>query len=282
MRVGFHVSIKDGVDHAVERAQGLGCATFQIFTRSPRMWKYRELREAEVQDFKDKLNASNIKPVFSHMPYLPNLSTPNPEMYLKSVNSLKVEVERSNILDVPYLVTHLGSHLGSGQEAGMKQIVSALNTVYETYSKTPVILLENTSGKRNEIGSSFQELKSIIDAVSSDKIGVCFDTCHGYTKGYDIKTSQGLEATIQEMEETIGFDKVHLIHLNDSKGELGSKIDRHDHIGMGQIGENGFRNILTSRLVEKPMIMETPLDERRTSLDNMRKVHELAGLDMCE
>ena len=267
----------DGVDKAVDRAKALGCDVFQIFTRSPRMWKYRELRDEEVLAFKQKRKEVGIDPVFSHMPYLPNLSSSNMPAYTKSVDTLRIELTRCKQLDIPYLVTHLGSHLGKGIDTGINQIIGAIDSATEGLSHHPIILLENTSGKTNEVGSTFEELNTIIGKVSTDRIGVCFDTCHGYARGYDISSVEGVEATIQNIEETVGLDRVGLIHMNDSKGELGSRMDRHNHIGLGYIGENGFKAILRSKFFSKPMILETPINDVRDDKGNLMKLRELAA-----
>jgi deoxyribonuclease-4 len=241
------------------------------------MWKYRIFRDEEVSAFKQKRRESGIDPVFSHMPYLPNLSSSNMPAYKRSVDTLRLELTRCNLLGIPYLVTHLGSHLGKGLEAGINQIVGAIDSATDDLSSVPTILLENTSGKTNEVGSTFEEINTIIERVSTDRIGVCFDTCHAFARGYDISTVKGIESTIQNIEETVGFDRVRLVHLNDSKGELGSRLDRHNHIGLGHIGEDGFREFLRSSFISKPLILETPIDEVRSDADNLSKVRELAG-----
>lgn len=282
VKLGFHVSIQGGVDRAVDRADAIGCATFQIFTQSPRMWKHRELREEEVERFKDRRRETGIDPVFSHTPYLPNLSTPDPVNYRKSVETLKAEIGKCNRLGIRYLVTHLGSHLGSGPERGIERVVEALNHVNAEFDETPILLLENTSGKTNEVGSTFQEIGSIIERAESDRVGLCMDTCHAYTRGYDIATRRGLSDALEELDSHVGLDRLHLVHLNDARDPLGSRLDRHEHIGLGNIGEEGFRVILGSVLREVPMVMETPMDERRADVGNMRKAMELAGLDVDE
>lgn len=275
MKIGCHVSIADSIDRAVDRASAIGCNTFQIFTRSPRMWKARTLSEEEVTTFKKKLEKTGISPVVSHMPYLPNLSSSNPAPYKRSIDTLRLELERCNLLDIPFLVTHLGSHLGKGKEQGQKQIVNAIDTAVSGLDKHPMLLLENTSGKTNEVGSTFIEIGEIIDKVSTDHVGVCFDTCHAYARGYDISTTKGLAETINEIESNVGMNKIKVVHLNDSKGELGSRMDRHDHIGMGNIGEKGFLNFLSSQFKEKPLILETPIDEFRSDKDNVEKTKAL-------
>ncbi len=276
MKLGCHVSIAGSVDKAVDKAQELGCNTFQVFTRSPRMWRHREFRQEEIEAFKRKRRDAGIDPVFSHMPYLPNLSSSNPEPYRKSVDSLRLELSRCNLLDIPFLVTHLGSHLGKGLNIGIKQIVKAIDDAISGFDHFPTILLENTSGKTNEVGSTIEELRTIIDSVSTERIGVCFDTCHAFARGYDVSTQEGIDSTIRGIEDTIGFDRIQLVHLNDSKGELGSRLDRHNHIGVGHIGEDGFRRFLRSKFKSKPLILETPVDDFRSDRGNLEKVRELA------
>ena len=275
MKIGCHVSIANSIDRAVDRAAEIGCDTFQIFTRNPRMWKYKKLTYAEIEAFKCKVTETGIKPVFSHMPYLSNLSSPNSEIYEKSIDSLKLELERSSLLNIPYVVTHLGSHLGKGSEKGKTQIVNAIDTATRELEDYPMILLENTSGKTNEMGSTFIEIGEIMNRVSIDNIGVCFDTCHAFTRGYDIASRKGLYETGEEVEKYIGFNKIRIVHLNDSKGELGSRLDRHQHIGLGYIGEKGFRTFLDSPFRNKPLILETPVDEVRTDKENLEKAREL-------
>jgi deoxyribonuclease-4 len=282
MKIGFHISIKGGVDKTVDRAIELRCNTFQMFTRSPRMWKARELDDHEISKFKDKLSSSEINPVFSHMPYLSNIASPDKTIYEKSCDAFRVEIERCITLGIPFIVTHLGSHMGSGKKKGVEQITSALKTMLSEYESSPIILLENTSGKTNDMGSTFEELEEIIEIVGSNKIGLCLDTCHAFVRGYDVRSFEKVEKMIREIDQVIGLKNLYLLHLNDSKGDLGSRLDRHEHIGLGTIGENGFRYILSSRLTEKPMVMETPIDEKRNDKENMSKVIELSRLGMSK
>jgi deoxyribonuclease-4 len=276
VKLGFHVSIAGSVDQSFDRAQLLGCTAFQVFTRNPRTWASKQLTEEEVRAFRHKHRATRIGPVFAHMPYLPNLASPSEEIYEKSVASLVEEVERCDILSIRYIITHIGSHVGSGAEKGRVRITQALGRAID--AGTPTILLENGSGSGNHMGSRFEDVADLINTVGSNRIGFCLDTCHAYAAGYDISTEKGLHSTLRQLAKTMGFGKLRLIHLNDSVGALGSGVDHHDHIGMGNIGEEGFRRILNSRLVKKPMVMETPVDERRSDSENMGKVLELAGL----
>jgi len=279
LRIGFHVSIVGSIDEAVDRAVEIGCNTFQVFTRNPRSWKAEKLKPKEVKAFIEKVEKFDMKPVFAHMPYLANLASPKQNIYSKSVETLKMELERCRSLKIPYLVTHLGSHLGAGKNSGFKKIIQAIDEAYSTVSGEVMLLLENTAGTRNSMGGSFEDIKYIIENLSSPElVGVCFDTAHGYAAGYDLRTPAAVQETIRRFDETIGFEKLRLIHLNDSRGGLGSHIDRHEHIGLGKIGEEGFRAILKSSLSRLPLIMETPIDDRRSDIENLLKVLELAEL----
>ena len=279
LKIGFHVSIIGRIDEAVDRAVEIGCNTFQIFTRNPRSWKAENLKREEVKAFIEKVERFDMQPIFAHMPYLANLASPRPNIYFLSVKTLKMELERCRILKIPYLVTHLGSHLGSGKSEGFKRIIKAINEAYSSVGGEVTLLLENTAGTKNSMGSSFEDIKYIIDNLKfPDFVGVCFDTAHAYAAGYDLRTQCAVQDVIRRFDEIIGFEKLRLVHLNDSRGGLGSHIDRHEHIGMGKIGEEGFRAILKSKLGSLPLIMETPIDNRRSDVENLLKVLELAGL----
>ena len=277
MRVGFHVSIYGSIDRAVDRAAELGCNTFQIFTGNPRQWKSTELTPETAEAFSDKVKNYDMKPVFAHMPYLPNLASPRDEVHGKSVKTLTSELERCRRLEIPYLVTHLGSHLGAGMQTGFTRLINGINQAFKVTGGGVTLLLENTAGTRNSMGSTLEDIQHIIERLSHpENVGVCFDTCHAFAAGYDLRTWDSVEATVRKIDEIIGFEKLKLVHLNDSKGHLNARIDRHEHIGMGKIGEEGFRNILGSRLGALPLILETPKDSRRSDVDNLRKVKELA------
>ena len=219
----------------------------------------------------------HIEPVFAHMPYLPNLASPRDRVYEISVKTLISELRRCKQLKIPYLVTHLGSHLGEGMQAGFTRLIDGFNKALKVTEEGIMILLENTAGTRNSMGSTLEDLQRIIERLNRPElVGICFDTSHAFAAGYDLRTEEAVKATIQQIEEIIGFEKLKLVHLNDSKGDFNSHIDRHEHIGMGKIGQEGFRNILSSKLSEIPMIMETPKDTRRSDVDNLRMVKELA------
>ena len=279
MKFGFHISIRGSIDRAVDRALEIGCDTFQLFTRNPRSWGFTPLDEEEATAFREKLMHSHLDPVFVHMPYILNLASPDPEIYERSIESLKEEIRRCEILGVGYIVTHLGSHRGAGVEEGIRRVSRAVERALREAEGDVVILLENGSGAGTQVGSRFWEIGKMLRLIDDDRVAVCLDTCHAFAAGYELRTPQGLEETLTEFDEAIGLEKLMLLHLNDSVGERGSGIDHHEHIGLGEIGEEGFRLILNDRRLRRlPIIMETPIDERRTDEENLRKVKELAGL----
>jgi len=261
------------VDRALER----GCNTLQMFSRNPRGWRSKNLDLGAIEKFKIKLRQSGIWPVFIHTPYLLNLASPKEDIYHKSVETLKDELRRAAELGVPYVLTHLGSHIGHGKQSGFRRIIEAINNSFSAVENNVILLLENTAGTKNSMGSSFEDIEHIASGIENRRrIGVCFDTCHAYAAGYDIVSRGAVKHTLQRFDETIGLEELKLVHLNDSKGGLGSKLDRHEHIGMGKIGEKGFRNILKSRLGQLPLILETPINKRRNDIENLKKVGELA------
>jgi deoxyribonuclease-4 len=274
-----HVSISGTLDQAADRAKELGCQTFQMFTRNPRGWKFKKLDKGEAKEFKRKVELFGFTPVVSHMPYLPNLSSPKKLIYNKSLKSLMAELDRCATLGIPYVVTHLGSHLGKGADVGLEQIVTAVNQALSKNESDVKLLLENTAGTKNSMGSSFEEIKRILDRIErKDRVGVCFDTAHGFAAGYDLRTAQGVNSTIDRFDSTLRLNLLKVIHLNDSKGDLGSRRDRHEHIGLGFIGEEGFRALFHHDAVrDLPFVMETPIDTRRDDVGNIRKVRELSS-----
>ena len=278
VRVGVHVSIAGRISNAVDRAAERGCDVFQIFSRNPRGWRIKDLSPEDAESFVVKLERSSIGPVFDHMPYLPNLASPKDDVYSNSVATLTTELLRCDQLHIPYLVTHMGSHLGAGKATGLKRIVEAINSAFSAAENSVMLLLENTAGTKNSMGGSFVDIAGIIDALDTKRVGVCLDTCHLFAAGYELRTPDGLDRTIEDFNSNIGLQKLKLVHLNDSKGGLGSKLDRHEHIGIGAIGEAGFKTILGSeKLRDLPFILETPIDSRRDDLENMLVARELAS-----
>lgn len=278
MKVGVHVSISGSIDLAIDRALERRCDTFQIFTRNPRGWKFKDLSEDDVKNFTRKLADSGIAPAVAHMPYLPNLASPKEDVYEKSVETLTAEVHRCGLLNIPYLVTHLGSHLGAGMALGYRRIVDAYNKVLSEVENDVIILSENTAGTKNSMGGTFEDIRHIIDGVEQkSRVAVCFDTCHAFAAGYELRNEKALSETLERFDEVVGLDLLKVVHLNDSKRDLGSRIDRHEHIGLGFIGEEGFKTILRNGTIRRlPLILETPVDKRRDDYGNLKKVRELA------
>lgn len=280
MQVGLHVSIAGSIDKAVDNAVAMGCSAFQIFTRNPRGWAAKPLSKNDITSFKEKLAASKIDrfATVAHMPYLPNLSSPEEDPFAKSLNSLIDEVKRCSKIGIPYLVAHLGSHKGTGDEKGIKKLVQAFTNAAKETSDDVTILLENTAGQKNSVGSDFEQLASILFQLKPEKrFGVCLDTCHAFAAGYDLRTKKAASITLEKFEKTIGVEQLKIIHLNDSKGEIGCNIDRHEHIGLGQIGETGLTQVIKfANSKDIPIILETPIDDRRDDLGNIEKVKELA------
>jgi len=279
IRCGVHVSIAGSIDQAVDRAKEKRCDTFQVFTRNPRGWKFKKLIPDEVTLFRQKLKESMIEPAVAHMPYLPNLSCPMKMIYKKSVKALTVELDRCAMLGMPYLVTHLGSHLGKGRDIGLERLIEAINAAFDSSRGRTMLLLENTAGTKNSMGSSFEDMREILDHVAEkSRVAVCFDTCHAFAAGYDLRDAESVERTVAELGKVVGLDLLKVVHANDSKGKLASRLDRHEHIGMGQIGEQGFKAILHNDVFRKlPLILETPLDRRGTDVTNLRRLRELAS-----
>jgi deoxyribonuclease-4 len=284
LKLGVHVSISGCLSNSIYNALNIGCSAFQIFTRSPRQWKAKDISTNDSTLFINKLKESSISfdSVVVHMPYLPNLSAPDGELYQKSIRSLEEEIIRCNLLRVPNLVIHLGSHLGKGSKNGISQLINACNIASSKYTdlnstKSIVkILLENSAGQKNSIGSSFDEIAEILDKLNSEDFGLCLDTCHAFAAGYDISNENGIFNLLDRLSNKIGLDKLKVIHLNDSKGQLGSNLDRHYHIGMGKIGERGFKILINNKKLQSiPFIMETPVDEARKDIDNIVYVKDL-------
>lgn len=279
MQIGCHVSISGSIDKAVDNAVERECSAFQIFTRNPRGWHAKDLSNDDIANFKEKLKSSKIDrfATCAHMPYLPNLSTPNVDGFEKSISTLVSEIERCGKLGIPYLVTHLGSHLGTGEEAGIKQLVKGLNKAGQTKNDV-MILLENTAGQKNSVGANFEQLADIFNQLKpSKKFGVCLDTCHAFVSGYDLRTEKSVKETLKKFDDIVGFENLKILHLNDAKGEIGCNLDRHYHIGLGNIGEKGLSEVIKTVNKKKiPIILETPIDDIRDDFENIRKVKELA------
>jgi deoxyribonuclease-4 len=273
MQIGCHVSISGSIDKSVDNAVERNCSAFQIFTRSPRSWHAKDLTKEDIDAFKSKLKSSKIDrfATCAHMPYLPNLATPKNDGFEKSVNTLISEVERCAQLGIPYLVTHLGSHLGTGEEAGIKKLVEGLTKAGQTKNDV-IILLENTAGQKNSVGSDFKQLGEIFKQLKpGKKFGVCLDTCHAFVAGYDLRTADKVKETFKEFDKHVGIENLKILHLNDARGEIGCNLDRHYHLGLGGIGGEGITSVVKFANKKKiPIILETPIDDDRDDFENIK------------
>ena len=280
MRLGFHCSVGKGLKNTIEEAVALKCETIQIFSRSPRSWYRREFDKKELAEFKKSLKEKNLYPLVVHMLYLPNLASCDKKLYKKSVDVLIDELKRCRILGAQYLVIHPGRYSTGDFETGIKNIIAAINFAF---SKVPsgrseeMLLLENLAGGKTDIGWRFEELRRIIDNIKEkNRIGVCLDTCHLFAAGYEI-SENGFDKTVNEFDKVVGLDYLKLLHLNDSKNGIGSKIDRHTHIGAGDIGLEGFRAVVNHPKIKNlPGILETPQNNLTDNTENIKKLRDLA------
>ncbi len=279
MQIGAHVSISGSIANAITNANERKCSAFQVFTSNPRGWHAKDLTDDDITNYKNNLGQSNIDrfATVAHMPYLPNLSSPEIPVYEKSIHTMIREVERCDKLGIPYLVTHLGSHKGTGEDKGIQRLVGALTEVAKT-KKDVTILLENTAGQKNSVGSDFTQLAEIFSSLKpASRFGICIDTCHAFAAGYDLRNEKNVKDVFEKFDREIGLKHIKIIHLNDSKGELGCHLDRHEHIGLGYIGKTGLSQVIKLANKNKiPIILETPIDERRTDFENIKKAKDLA------
>lgn len=278
--VGFHVSISGSIDLSIDSALEMGCTTFQIFTRNPRQWAFKLLPAEQAQLFKQKRRKAGFEKVVAHMPYLPNLSASDKPYQKRSRESLRAEVGRCSLLEVNYLVAHIGSHMGKGTMAGVKNVIGACNEALEANPGSgTVLLIETMAGQSHSVGSRFEELRLILDGVKeSERMGVCLDTCHVFAAGFDLSNKPAVETTMGLFEDVVGKGRLKVVHLNDSVGPLGSGLDRHEYVGKGQIGEKGFRAFLHYGDVAKlPIIMEVPVEEKTQYVENLRLARRLVA-----
>jgi len=280
LRFGFHISISNGFVDAIKIAKAIGCETMQIFTGSQQQWKRSNIDSEVAEKFRDLRKSVNISPLVVHLFYLPNLATPDRELFEKSRTALGIELERSALLGADLLVLHPGAYKNGIKDQGVRNVASALDYVMAKTAGTDAdkikILIENTSGGGTRLGAEFEELARIFDLIRQTyKVGICFDTSHAFEAGYPIHTAEGLESALGEFDRLIGLEKLLLLHLNDSKTPFGSLHDRHWHIGEGEMGLETFRRIINHQnLKHLPAIMETPAT-MEGDLRNMARVKEL-------
>ena len=278
MILGAHVSTAGGLHKSPGNGLGLGCQSIQIFTRNQRQWKAKPLTDSEVEGFRQELSRSGIRSTAAHASYLLNLGSPEPAVLARSREAFCRELERCQRLELDFLVVHPGAHLGSGESAGLRVVAASLNQALEQHRDLRTrILLETTAGQGSHLGYRFEHLAEILSLVQEpERAGVCVDTCHIFAAGYDLRDGAGYHRTLDQLDRILGLIRVQAFHLNDSKRELGSRVDRHEHIGEGRIGAEGFRLLVNDRrFAHTPMILETPGGETHygKNLSRLRQMH---------
>lgn len=277
MRLGAHESIAGGIHKAFDRAETVGCDALQVFVKPNRAWAVPPLTEEDVKLFRASAASTAVRPVVAHTSYLLNLASPRDELWRQSIGMLIIELKRCDTLGVPWLVLHPGAHVGTGEETGLARMAKALGEVHSaTTDVRSRILLETMAGQGTRLGYRFEHLAWLLERTfEGGRLGVCFDTCHVFAAGYELRTPGGYSSTMEAFDRLIGLRRLKAIHLNDSKGELGERKDRHEHIGRGHIGLEAFRQLLNDpRLADLPGLLETPksedLREDRRNLDILR------------
>jgi deoxyribonuclease-4 len=283
--LGAHMSIRGGVSMAIERARSIQCTAMQIFVKNNMQWFARPLRGDEIRAFLDHVQRGELLSIFGHANYLINLAATNRQFHANSIRALSEELTRANQLELPFLVVHPGAHLGAGEAAGLERIVESIDRVLAALPKIKTrIALETTAGQGSCLGSKFEHLAYIISRVrETERLCVCLDTAHVFAAGYDIRSESSVQMTFREFDRVIGKDRLVAIHLNDSKTACGSRVDRHEHIGKGRIGLDGFGFIMRNRRFSKiPKVLETPkgndLREDVMNLRTLRKLMEVRHL----
>ena len=278
--LGAHMSINKSHALAIDRAAAFEMTALQIFTKNASRWVAKPIEPAAAEAFRERLAGSDIAFTVAHDSYLINMGSPDDALWEKSLDAFQDEMARCAQLGVPYLVTHPGAHMGTGVDAGISRVADGLNRLFDADPTNPtVVLLETTAGQGTTLGSTFEELAGIIDKVENkDRVAVCFDTCHVFAAGYDLRTPETYEATMQAFDSIIGLDRLITFHLNDTKKGLGLRTDRHAHIGEGELGLDAFRLLLTDpRFADTPGVLETPKDDDELGDQrNMRTLRELA------
>jgi deoxyribonuclease-4 len=259
--IGAHMSISGGAFNAFLLGEEVGCATIQIFTKNSNQWKAKELTSEDARKFRENQKMTGISPVVGHNAYLINLASPKRDVYDLSMEAMLVELNRAELLGLPYLVMHPGAHLESGEKEGLRRIARSIDKLHQrTMGFTVRICLETTAGQGSTVGYRFEQLAEIISQVKeNERLGVCYDTCHTFAAGYDIRGEKAYENTFEEFDDVIGLSRLKVIHLNDTLKDFGSRVDRHHHIGEGKIGLEGFRLLMNDKRWENiPKILETP------------------------
>lgn len=281
MNLGAHCSTEGGVSRALERGASIGCGAVQLFTKNNNRWFEKPLDPAEVRRFRAAARGFRRRFLISHDGYLVNLASPRREVLEKSLVSFADEIRRADLLGIPWVVTHPGAHLGTGETGGLARVARSLDLVFaETRGSRALVLLETTAGQGTSLGWRFEHLAEIIArSRHPERLAVCVDTCHVFAAGYEIRTPEGYERTMRDLVRLVGLRRIRAFHLNDSARELGSRVDRHAHIGKGRIGLSGFRLLLRdARFADRPMVLETPKGkDMKEDVVNLRVLRRLRG-----
>jgi len=265
MMLGAHVSTAGGLHNAIRNGENLGCDAIQIFLRNPNRWVGKEPTSDEIDLFRQRREASPIREVVVHDIHLTNLASPKPDVLDNSRQQFRSQMELADLLGIPYIVTHIGAHLEAGEAYGLEVLSQSLDLLFEqTESGRVTVLLETTAGQGTNLGYCFEHLAQIIDTSKyPERLGVCFDTCHVFAAGYDLRTEEGYHQTLEQFDRVIGLERLLAFHLNDAKSAYNSRVDRHEHIGVGNLGIPPFRWLVNdSRFENTPMIIETPEMEK--------------------
>jgi deoxyribonuclease IV len=278
--LGAHMSIRGGVSMAIERARSINCTAMQIFVKNNMQWFARPLSREEIRAFLNHVQRRELGSVFGHANYLINLAATNPQFRANSIRALAEELIRADQLELPFLVVHPGAHLGAGEEAGLETIAESVDCVFAALPKVKTRLaLETTAGQGSCLGNKFEHLGYIVSRVREpERLCVCLDTAHVFAAGYDISSGRSFRRTFREFDRVIGRERLVALHLNDSKTQRGSRVDRHEHIGKGRIGLDAFRSIMRDRRLRKiPKVLETPKGkELREDVMNLKTLREFA------
>jgi deoxyribonuclease-4 len=277
IRLGVHTSIAGGVSLSIERAAALKCTTLQIFSHNPRQWKVSPIPREEAERFAALRKEHDIGPAFVHASYLINLASASKTVLEQSIELLRHELENADTLGAEYVVLHTGSASGADPDKARAAAAKSILKAIGRRSFSASLILENTAGQKGDITSSIKALAEIFERCGSGQIaGICVDTCHAFASGYDISSKTGIDQLLSEINMHVGLDKLKLIHLNDSKKAVGSRVDRHEHIGDGFIGMNGFRKLLSDKRISRvPLILETP---KKTDDDDKRNLKKVLGI----
>jgi deoxyribonuclease-4 len=273
--IGAHMPTGKGLGDAIRAGHAIGCTAVQVFTSSPQTWRAKAITDEMVTDFIAAQNDTGITAVVSHDSYLVNLCAPDPDKRAQSIRGLTDELNRSARYGIKFVVSHMGAHMGQGVEGGIRAAAESAKEVLADSDPSVMLLMETTAGQGSSLNHRFEELAQMQDQIGSDRIGVCLDTCHIFAAGYDIRAEDGYDQTFNEFDRLIGLDRLKVIHVNDSKKALGTRVDRHEHIGEGEIGETAFRLLVNDpRLLGKLMTVETP----DAQTDHARNVAKLWSL----